>query len=244
MTPFPFSEAINEGRLRLHSHGAIRYITFAALDSYPEVSALMTLRNDTSHPDPATTGRDIIAAAGPFVAHVLGVPFQNLIAGEQVHGTNVFSVPKSFHAGCSETGPRVIPSTDGLLTNARGVGLTVVTADCLPVFLYDPKKSVIGLLHCGRAGSLKDMVGAGVQRMMEDFATEPADCTAVIAPSVGPCCYDIDLWRANESRLKELGVSKVFNCRVCTKCNNNLFYSYRAERERAGRMISAISLKW
>lgn len=241
MTPFPFSDAINEGRLCLHSRGAIRYITFPAFDSYPELSAMMTLRNDTS--PPSTTGSDIIAAAGPFVAHVLEVPFQNLIAGEQVHGTNVFSLQKSLHGG-SETSPRVIPSTDGFLTNARGVALTVVTADCLPVFLYDPRKSVIGLLHCGRAGALEDMVGAGVHRMAEDFASDPADCAAVIGPSVGPCCYDIDLWRANESRLKELGVSEVLNCRVCTKCNNDLFYSYRAEREGAGRMISAISLKW
>ncbi len=241
MTSFPFSDAINEGRVRLHSHGPIRYVTFPPFDSCTEVAALTTLRNDTWRG--LKTSRGIVAAAGPFVSHVLGIPFQNLIAGKQVHGTNVFSLPKGHPAAPPVSEPRVIASTDGFLTNARPMGLMVVTADCLPIFLYDAGKSVIGLLHCGRAGTLEDMVGAGIERMTEDFGSDPAGCTAVIGPSVGPCCYDIDLWGANEYRLKELGVSKVFNCRVCTRCNSDLFYSYRAERERAGRMISAIALK-
>ncbi len=241
MTLFPFSDAIEERRVRLHSHGPVRYITFPAFDSYPEISALMTLRNDTW--PPSTAGSDIVAAAGPLVAHVLGIPFQNLIAGRQVHGTNVFSFQKSHPAAPPVPQPRVIPSTDGFLTDARRIALIVVTADCLPIFLHDSNKSVIGLLHCGRAGTFDDMVGTGIQRMREVFLSDPADCIAVIGPSVGPCCYDIDLWGANEYRLKELGVAKVFNCRVCTKCNNDFFYSYRAERERAGRMISAIALK-
>ncbi|NQT82365.1 polyphenol oxidase family protein [bacterium] len=236
-----FSHAINEGRVRLHTHGPIPYITFSAFDSYPELCALTTLRNDNWLAYTTTT--DILTAAGPFVAHVLGIPFQNLIAGKQVHGTNIFSFPKNLLTASPVAKPQVIPSTDGLLTNAFRMALIVVTADCLPVFLYDPKRSVIGLLHCGRAGTFDDIIGVGVQRMREDFASDPADCTAVIGPSVGPCCYDIDLWGANEHRLKELGVSQVFNCRVCSKCNNDLFYSYRAEKERAGRMVSAIALK-
>lgn len=241
MTPFLFSNAISEGRLRLHSHGPIRYVTFPAFDSYPEVSALTTLRNDQWAS--STASQAILAAAGPFVAHVLGIPFQNLIAGRQVHSTNVFALPKTHPAAPPVSQPRIIPSTDGFLTDARRVALIVLTADCLPIFLYDRNRSVIGLLHCGRAGTLDDMVGAGLERMTKDFGTDPADCTAVIGPSIGPCCYNIDLWGANEYRLKELGVAATFNCQVCTRCNSDVLYSYRAEREKAGRTVSAIALK-
>lgn len=241
MTVSSFSEAINEGRVRLHSHGAIRYVTFPALDSHPEVAALTTLRGDPW--SSSTKTGDILAAAGPFVAHVLGIPFQNLVAGKQVHGTNVFSFPKSRAAAMPLPEARIIPSTDGFLTDVRRLALIVVTADCLPIFLYDSKRSVIGLLHCGRAGTFEDMAGAGVQKMAEEYRVDAATCTAVIGPSIGPCCYDIDLWGANEHRLKELGISNVVNCRLCTKCNNDLFYSYRAERKLAGRMVSAIALK-
>ena len=241
MTAFPFSDAINEERVRLHSHGPIRYLTYPAFAPCPEVAALTTLRNDVW---PATArGGKLLKDAAPFLGHTLGIPFQNLIAGRQVHGTNVLSFSKTHPALAELSEPRIIPSTDGLLTDARRIALLVVTADCLPIFLYDPKRSVIGLLHCGRAGTFDDMVGTGVQRMRDDFSSDPANCLAVIGPSVGPCCYDMDLWGANEHRLKELNISSVFNCRVCTKCNNDLFYSHRAERERAGRMISTITLK-
>ena len=241
MIRFPFSDAISQDRIRLRSHGPVRFITFSPLDSYPQVSALMTLRSD-AWPSSAR-GADLLAAAGPSVAHVLGVPFQNLIAGTQVHGTHVFSFPKNLHVASPQTSPRLIPSADGLLTDVRRMALIVVTADCLPVFLFHPEKAVIGLLHCGRQGTFDDVIGVGIEKMKQDFAADAADCLALIGPSVGPCCYEIDLWGANEHRLKELGVSNVLNCRVCTKCNNDLFYSYRAEGDHAGRMISAIALK-
>ncbi len=255
MTSLRFADAVKEGRLSVETHGPIRCVTYAVLARYRELSALTTLRND-AWPAP-TTGPQLLEVAGPWVSHVLGIPFQNLIAGKQVHGTNIFSFSKDHPA--AQTGgtgfqpvipgappvmePQVIPSTDGFLTNARRMALIVVTADCLPIFVYDPKAAVVGLLHCGRAGTMDDIVGVGIERMREDFGSNPADCVAVIGPSVGPCCYDMDLWGANEYRLKELGVATFFNCCVCTKCNNDVFYSYRAERENAGRMVSAIALK-
>jgi YfiH family protein len=241
MTSFRLSNAVSEGRVSLQSHGSIQFISYPAFGSRSELSALTTLRSN-EWPAP-TTGPELLKVAAPFVGHVLGIPFQNLIAGEQVHGTNVFSFSRHHPDAPPMSEPAVIPSTDGLLTDVRRTALIVVTADCLPVFLYDPKRSVIGLLHCGRAGTFDDIVGIGIEQMEQDFGSNRKDCFAVIGPSIGPCCYDMDLWGANEYRLKELGVSSVFNCRICTKCSNDLFYSYRAERKAAGRMISAIALR-
>jgi copper oxidase (laccase) domain-containing protein len=243
MTSLHFADAVREGRLSIETHGPIRCVTYPVLSRCRELSAMTTLRNDTW---PATTtGPQLLKVAGLWVSHVFGIPVHGLIAGKQVHGTNIFSFSKDHPAVPPVLEPQVIPSTDGFLTNARRMALIVVTADCLPIFLYDPRRAVVGLLHCGRAGTMDDTVGVGVgiERMREDFGSNPADCVAVIGPSVGPCCYDTDLWGANERRLRELGVASVFNCRVCTKCNNDVFYSYRAERENAGRMISAIALK-
>jgi copper oxidase (laccase) domain-containing protein len=241
MTSVCFSHALNEGHLALRTYGHLPCVTYPIFARYPELSALTTLRNG-EWPAP-TTGPNLLKVAGPWMSQVLGIPSQDLIAGKQVHGTNVFSFSKDDLPPPPVSEPRIIPSTDGFLTNARRIALIVVTADCLPIFLYDPKRSVIGLLHCGRAGTSDDIVGVGIERMSNDFGSVPRDCLVVIGPSVGPCCYDVDLWAANEFRLTELGVGSVFNCRVCTKCNADVFYSYRAERQSAGRMISAIALK-
>jgi len=241
MRSLRFSDAIDEGRLLLHTNGAIRYVTYPALDSFPGVSALTTLRNEL-WPAP-TTGQKLLPLAGPVVGEIMGIPFQNLVAGRQVHSTTVLSLSQGQRKASPPSEPLIVPSTDGFLTNLPQTGLIAVTADCLPIFLYNPKRSVVGLLHCGRAGTLADIVGVGLGKMRTDFGSDPADCVAMIGPSIGPCCYEVDLWEANERRLKELGVSSVANCRVCTKCNSDHFYSYRAEREHAGRMISAIALK-
>lgn len=241
MKSLRFADAVKEGRLHLHTDGAISYVTYPAFDSYTNVSALTTLRNEL-WPAP-TTGQKLLPVAGPSLARISGIPVQNLVAGRQVHSTNVLSLKQGQYPARAPSEPLIVASTDGLLTNVPQTGLIVVTADCLPVFLYDPKRLVIGLLHCGRAGTFADIVGVGLGKMRTDFGSELADCLAVIGPSIGPCCYEVDLWAANERRLKELGVSTVVNCRVCTKCNSDHFYSYRGEREHAGRMISAITLK-
>ncbi len=236
-----FSDAVNERRISLHSDRPVRYITYPAFDPFPELVALTTLRND--HWPHSTRGRDLLRLACPSLSHLLGIPSHNLLSGKQVHSTNVFSLHRSTVPDEPLSQPQVLPSTDGFLTDARQIALVVFTADCLPILLYDPNRSVIGLLHSGRVGTLGDMAGAGVKKMKEDFGCDPADCLAVIGPSIGPCCYDVDLWGANERRLNELGFSSVFNCRVCTKCNSDVLHSYRTEREHAGRMISAIALK-
>jgi copper oxidase (laccase) domain-containing protein len=241
MTHFALAHAINQGSVRLHRHGSIPFITFAAFEAHLRVSALMTLRNEEW--DPAARGPDLLAAAGPFLSHVLAIPLQNFVAGQQVHGTRIFRLRKNLPYEPQHNLSRSVPSTDGLVTNSRRIALVVVTADCLPVFIYDRIQAAIALIHCGRQGTFDDILGVGIETMRQDFKTDPSHCIAVIGPSVGPCCYEIDLWGANEHRLKELGVSNVFNCRVCTKCNNDRFYSYRAERDHAGRMISAIALK-
>ncbi len=241
MSPFPLADAINRGSVRLHQHGSIPFITFDAFDPCPEVSALMTLRNEEWNP--AARGSDLLTAAGPFLSHALAIPLQNFVAGQQVHGTRIFRLRKNLRPDPQHSPPLIVPSTDGLVTNARRTALVVVTADCLPVFIYDRIRAAVAIIHCGRQGTFDDILGVGIEKMRQDFKTDPSHCIAVIGPSVGPCCYDIDLWGANENRLEELGISNILNCRVCTRCNSNLFYSYRAERDRAGRMISAIVLK-
>ncbi|HVB83145.1 MAG TPA: peptidoglycan editing factor PgeF [Candidatus Binataceae bacterium] len=110
-----------------------------------------------------------------------GVRFAQL---KQVHGKAIHTVGPRIDAD-----PR--PEGDGLVTALAGVVLCIFTADCVPVLLADTELGVIGALHAGWRGALAGIAGAGVRAMVRQGARASA-IRAVLGPSIGPCCYEVD----------------------------------------------------
>jgi YfiH family protein len=110
-----------------------------------------------------------------------GVRFAQL---KQVHGRAIHTVgPRA------DVDPR--PEGDGLVTKLDGVVLCIFAADCVPVLLADTERGVIGALHAGWRGTLVGIAGAGVRAMVRQRAQAGA-IRALLGPSIGPCCYEID----------------------------------------------------
>lgn len=80
---------------------------------------------------------------------------------------------------------------DGLITNQPGIFLAVLTADCLPVVLVDPRKRAVGVFHAGWRGTAKRIVEKGVGEMRRHFGTRPVDLKAAIGPGIRGCCYQV-----------------------------------------------------
>jgi len=80
---------------------------------------------------------------------------------------------------------------DGLITNVRGVLLSVRVADCYPVLLADVKRKAIGIFHAGWRGTTQRIVEKGVGDMRRYFGSRPQDILAVVGPGIGSCCYEI-----------------------------------------------------
>jgi len=103
---------------------------------------------------------------------------------KQVHGKAIDAI-----------GPRAAvdprPEGDGLVTAMPGVVLCIFTADCVPVLLADKERGVIGALHAGWRGTLAGIVGAGVRAMVRQGA-EASAISALLGPSIGPCCFEVD----------------------------------------------------
>jgi len=110
-----------------------------------------------------------------------GVRFAQL---KQVHGEaiNVIGPRPDADRG---------PEGDGLVTAMSGVVLCIFTADCVPVLLADKERGVIGALHAGWRGTLAGITGAGVRAMVRQGARASRVC-ALLGPSIGPCCYEVD----------------------------------------------------
>jgi YfiH family protein len=153
---------------------------------------------------------------------------------------------------------------DALVSNVPGLRLLIQTADCQAVMLFDPQKRVAANIHCGWRGSVADIIGQTISRMVSEFGCDPGQMHAGIGPSLGPCCaefvnfkneiprqlwpfrvgaHHFDFWRISRHQLSTAGLvdGNIYDPGICTRCNPHLFFSYRAART-TGRFAAVIGM--
>lgn len=160
---------------------------------------------------------------------------------------------------------------DALITDGEHVALTVFTADCTPILLYDPVRRAIGAVHAGWRGTAINIVGKTVARMSAEYGCKPADIYAVIGPCISACCfetedevpeamlaqlgesarpaitavgakYHVDLKLINKLLLERAGVRNVEVIKHCTACETDLFWSHRCMGLARGSLAAVIML--
>ena len=193
---------------------------------------------------------------------------------DQVHGNKVLTVGKNS----ANSGDRKF---DAAISQAPNIPLAIVTADCLPLLIYDPKKKAIGAVHAGWRGTACGIAEKTIKEMGRVFDCRPEDMIVAMGPSIGPCCYEVDKvvldafyqrgdkgvdeWsRASELRLKDRekrwsfnvseanrvqllrsGIKKnnISSIPSCTCCTEELFFSYRRDGAKTGRLGAIIMMK-
>jgi len=203
----------------------------------------------------------------------LGVPRYSLVIPQQVHGAHVAQVGMGDATRGAFNLDSAIPETDGLITDEPELTLMAFSSDCPLILLYDPARPAIGLLHAGWRGTMQRIAARGVEKMKQSFSTRADELIACIAPSVGPCCYEVkadlieaasqaglpverlvqrrgeatffDLWRANEEQLIDAGMSRsrISGPSICTACRPDLFFSLRRASGQTGRFAAVLVLR-
>ena len=154
---------------------------------------------------------------------------------EQVHGDSVAVVTVESATKSARV--------DALITRDPDVLLGINVADCCAVFLVDPHKSAIGLVHSGKKGTKLNIVGAAVRKMTAEFGTDPADLVAQLSPCIRPPHYEVDFAADVVRSLRRSGVNSVFDSGKNTAADLERYYSYRMEQGRTGRMLALLALK-
>ncbi len=238
---------------------------FETFDRYENLLALFSTRKEGISPPPFDSlnlsiisgdSEDKVRRNYQAFTSAIDVPFNKLARTRQIHQDQVGVV----------TSPGMYRSTDALITDREDVYLAISTADCIPLFLFDPVKRVCGAVHSGWRGSEKEISKKIVRKMVDLFGVNPSDIIAVIGPSIGVCCYEVDediaqrfdsrflersngekphlnLQEANFSQLRPLGVKDVEIVHCCTKCNQDLYYSYRGGNGVTGGMKAVIGMR-
>ena len=161
---------------------------------------------------------------------------------------------------------------DIILTDNPQVTLFMRFADCTPIFLYDPKKQIVGLVHSGWLGTVRGAARVAVQAMQKRYDSNPADILAAIGPAIGPDHYEIgedvivqvkdafgadadallepygksvhfNLWKANQILLSGVGVKQIEVAGICTTCHPSDWFSHRGEKGKTGRFGALIALE-
>jgi hypothetical protein len=206
------------------------------------------------------------ATASPFWCDALpvladaGLDVSRVAYARQVHGA---AVARAASGG-------LVGDADVIVTTVPGQPLAVVTADCLPTVLYDPAAGALAVAHVGWRGTARRTSRAVVDALVA-LGADPASVVAVIGPSIGPCCYEVDravidpltaalgpveawvaprgpgtwmldLWAINASELAAAGLRSA-NIHHSRLCTScRADLFYSYRRGRQGRLVTVASL--
>lgn len=159
---------------------------------------------------------------------------KNFVISQQTHEDKIY-IAEDIKGG------KELEGYDAFLTAQPGTALIIKTADCTPVFLYDPQKKVIGAIHAGRRSTILKITEQTVKTMIEYFNCDPKNILAGIGPAICKTCYQIDpvkdihfdLWQENHDQLINSGVppKNIELSGLCPSCNaNERFFSYRKDK--------------
>lgn len=196
----------------------------------------------------------------PWVRHGFGTRLSGDWPGEytqlkQIHSDLVFGA--DGRTGCVGEGDALISSEPGQLVGIR-------TADCVPILFADPEHRVVAAAHAGWRGTVAGIARSTVERMRDDYGSDPEKLLAAIGPSIGKCCFEvgpevamqfreyfpdagklthIDLPEANYRQLIAAGLPEgnIDRAGLCTMCGADRFHSFRRDGQAAGRMVAAIA---
>jgi polyphenol oxidase len=166
-----------------------------------------------------------------LLASALDIMEGRLIFPQQTHSTNVKAIN---HINYTDNHP----DTDALITNVKGLCIAVMSADCVPILLFDPKNKAVGAIHAGWKGTVGKIVEKTLKAMVDHYGTTMSDLVACIGPSICKEVYEVgpevieqveiafgtkegivynendegkgylDLWQANVLQLKEMGLKQ------------------------------------
>jgi polyphenol oxidase len=189
------------------------------------------------------------------VAETLDLAPENIVTVYQVHSNKVVTVNQPWTRDKS-------PQADALITDKKGIGLGILTADCAPILFASKKGKVVAAAHAGWKGAISGIAEETV-RSFSHFGVAPGDIVAAIGPCIGPQSYEVkdefkkpfieqdgvnamffapgarvghlmfDLPGYLVHRLRLIGVGEVINTKQDTLANEAAYFSYRRTTLRA-----------
>lgn len=202
----------------------------------------------------------------------LNISQNSLIIPHQTHGTVIRQIDKRFVEMQTEDRLREIEGVDGVMTDLSRICVSVSTADCIPILLYDKLSKACCAVHAGWRGTVKRIAEMAVAGMAAVYGTKPETLQACIGPGISLENFEIgnevwaefakagfdmekisrhyvkwhiDLWECNRIQLVEAGVNprNIQIAGICTYSHADEFFSARKLTINSGRILTGIFVK-
>jgi YfiH family protein len=157
------------------------------------------------------------------------------------------------------------------VTNEAEVALTIFSADCTPILFYDPVANAIGAAHAGWRGTAAGIALKVVEKMVQEFGSDPKNIRTAIGPCISQCCFEtredvpaamiaalgeeaksyilpkgekyyVNLKGLNALWLRRAGVAQISIAQECTACEPHRFWSHRRVGDQRGSLAAVIML--
>ncbi|MFA6160497.1 MAG: peptidoglycan editing factor PgeF [Parcubacteria group bacterium] len=185
---------------------------------------------------------------------------RNIVSADICHGKRVVAVKNNKE--------NIIPKTDALVTNQKGIFLSITVADCVPVLFFEKKKKIIAVAHAGWRSTLKDIVSSTIKKV-EKIGGNVKDLKVEIGPGIGQCHFEIgkdvigkfrkykkfikinnekyfvDLKGIIQFQLRVNGVRKenIRTSKICTYCDKKYFSARRDDNFKVQAGVVVIGIK-
>ena len=201
----------------------------------------------------------------------VGLDPDRMVRVRQVHGDGVSVATEldGLRGGRPEASEA--PIADAIISATPGLALMTLHADCLPILLADRRRRVAAAVHAGWRGTVLDVTGATVRRMVAELGAIPDDIVAFVGPGIGVDGFEVgeevvtafrgrwpdmdvverrghrwhlDLKRANAWQLERAGVPRasIEVSELCTVADQDRLFSHRAQGPATGRFAAIVGI--
>jgi len=205
-----------------------------------------------------------------LLEEVTGISPDRIVRAHLDNGTKVARVREEDAGKGVTRDPGDLKGIDAIYTDVPNLYISLTTADCFPLILYDRRNQAVGIAHCGWRGIVGRLDQKLLAAMAWDFGTRAPEVLAVIGPGIRSCCYlqhdnglrtafssytgldlirehtqgtySIDIALALRANLAGLGITELVDTKLCTSCNPR-FYSARKEGFETGRMLNLAAIR-
>ena len=148
-----------------------------------------------------------------LVSKKMNINRKNLVLMYQTHSNKVIEINKN--------NLRKKIKSDAIISRLNNIALGVVTADCVPILLFDFKNKIIGCIHAGWRGAFSNIIRNTVKKIRKINS----DCKiyAAVGPCIGKKNYEVDLKFYKKFILK----SKYYNQYFSNKRKNKKLFNLR-----------------
>ena len=191
----------NENKLHMQvkENNGVTYLTYPSFEQFPDIVHCFSTRLGgvsqgifSSMNLSFTRGDEENAVKDNYrrLSAAVGFSLEDIVTSDQTHTTNVQLVGAEDR-GKGVTRPRTYKDVDGMITNVPGVVLCTFYADCVPLYFVDPVHKAVGLSHSGWRGTVGKIGKVTIEKMAEQFGSDPEEIFTAIGPSICQDCYEV-----------------------------------------------------